>query len=563
MIRRGCGFPFHPGFSWVLLIFLALGLASAGRAQPTPPVQPVSLISVLVLYTPQAAAGAGGTAAILGQINEAVVEANTVFQNSRVNARVWLVKAAEINYAESGSAATDLARLQSGSNSVFAAAHKLQDQSAADLVCLITETGNDWDFYGLQGPSAENAFSILRQPYLTGLNYFPVTLSFNFGCQLERAYADSAAAFPYAYGYTFWDPDDSTDYSTVEAFSAERLPFFSNPDIQYDGVAAGIPAGLEGAADNARVLNQTAPIVAAFRGTAVTTYPPTITLTSPAEGGVFSSGTNLPLTVAAADADGKVVAVDYYYDGTNHLATVGGAPFSTVWRNLPEGRHTLTAVATDNQHATTVSEPVDLTVLPTNDNFASRSRITIPVTIQEPNDLATAEPGEPANNGNPAANSLWWTWTAPADTTVAISVSSNSIPLNLSVYTGTNLLNLSVIAANSFGPASPQQFWFRAYKGMSYQITADGQYGITGEAVFTLTQVPSPPNDDFVHRILLKGNAITLKADNSYATHEPGEPDHAGTPGDASHWWSWTAPASGQVTIDAASAAGYILLAGV
>jgi hypothetical protein len=489
-----------------------------------------------------------------------VVEANTVFQNSRVNARIFLVKVAEINYRESGSVSNDLARLRNPNDTVFKQAHTWQSQSGADLVCLITETGNDYEFYGLQGPSAENAYSILRQPFLTGLDYFPVVLSFNFGCQLERPYADSLAAFPYAYGYSFWDNNDWTEYSTVEAFSGERLPYFSNPDIQFDGQALGVPAGQANPANNTLVLNQTAPLVAAFHGTDLQVYPPNISVLYPVTGDMFHSGANLPLSVTTDATDGSVATVVYIIDGTNQIAAVGSAPFNAVWPNPAIGTHTLTAVATDSHHATTISAPVDFTVVPVNENFSGRLRIAgLPAVIQEPNDLATPEPGDPNNNGNPPQHPLWWTWTAPRNTYVAISVATNSVPLNFSVYTGTNLTNVSLVASNGIGPASPLLFFFRATAGTSYQIDADAQMPYSGETAFTLAAVSGPANDDFKNRATLARSSLTINADNTYATHEPGEPDHAGTPGNASLWWSWTAPTDGQITLTVASLTGTLL----
>src|ERR1039457_2676755 len=157
--------PLGPGLvPWRLAFFclLLLSLVTRGHAEP---LQPVSVINVLVLYTPQASVGAGGTTSILKLIDAAVVEANTVFQNSHINARIHLALAARINYLESGSVSNDLARLREPGNSILGQAHQLRDQFGADLVCLITETGSDWWFYGLQGPSPESAFSIVRRPY--------------------------------------------------------------------------------------------------------------------------------------------------------------------------------------------------------------------------------------------------------------------------------------------------------------------------------------------------------------------------------------------------------------
>ena len=352
---------------WLWLgVMTALFLLAAERAGAQSP-SPVTVIDLLMVYTPAARRGAGGGQNIQSQIQAAVMEANIVLQNSRVNARLRLVRAAEVAYEESGSVSNDLARLRDPKDGFMDGVHTLRDQCAADLVCLVTETGSDWWFYGLQGPSAANAFSVIRRAYLTGGGYLPVVLSFNFGCQLERRYADSVGAFPYSYGYSFTDTNRAS-FSTVEAFSGTRLPFFSNPGIQYHGVAAGLPAGMLNAADNSRGLNLTAPMVAAFRGGAAVTLPPTIRLTSPLEGFRVRQGTPVGLGATASDADGAVTRVDFYADQT-WVGRATHAPFTCSWSNAPCGTHALKALAQDDVGATTTSDAVTMTVSPTNDDF--------------------------------------------------------------------------------------------------------------------------------------------------------------------------------------------------
>jgi hypothetical protein len=349
-----------------LAIWLGLGETLAQEAQR------VWVVDLLVVYTPAARAGAGGTAGIQSQIQGGLLEANLVLQNSRVNARLRLVHMAEITYDESGSVSTDLARLRDPKDGFMDEVHALRDQRAADLVCLVMERGDDWWFYGLQGPSAPNAFSVIRRPYLTGGYYLPVVLSFNFGCQLERPYADSVGAFPYSYGYSF--TAESQLYSTVEGFSGERLPWFSNPDVRYGGVPCGVPPGLPGAADNADVLNLTAPIVAGFRGDAVSTVPPLVALVEPPNGSECLDSTNLTVLASASDGDGRVTMVEFFVDNERR-AVVASAPFLWVWKLPPTGEHVMIAVATDDQGAVTRSQAVNIRVdpaPPSNDNFANR-----------------------------------------------------------------------------------------------------------------------------------------------------------------------------------------------
>jgi hypothetical protein len=53
----------------------------------------------------------------------------------------------------------------------------------------------------------------------------------------------------------------------------------------------------------------------------------------------------------------------------------------------------------------------------------------------------------------------------------------------------------------------------------------------------------------FVSSQAISGSSGSTTGSNVDATKEPGEPQHAGNPGGASVWYSWTAPASGDTTI--------------
>ncbi len=69
-----------------------------------------------------------------------------------------------------------------------------------------------------------------------------------------------------------------------------------------------------------------------------------------------------------------------------------------------------------------------------------------------------------------------------------------------------------------------------------------------------------PYNDDFATRGVLTGENITARSAAQGSTREAGEPIHAGTAGNGSLWWSWTAPRSGTVTLDTAGSVTDTLL---
>ena len=51
-------------------------------------------------------------------------------------------------------------------------------------------------------------------------------------------------------------------------------------------------------------------------------------------------------------------------------------------------------------------------------------------------------------------------------------------------------------------------------------------------------------------RIVLAGYTPMATGTNLGASVEAGEPEHGGSPGGHSVWWTWTAPSTGNVTID-------------
>jgi uncharacterized protein (TIGR03118 family) len=88
--------------------------------------------------------------------------------------------------------------------------------------------------------------------------------------------------------------------------------------------------------------------------------PPTVSVTSPADGATFVSPASVTIQAAAGDADGIVVKVSFF-NGSGSVGTDTASPYSTRVTLYP-GTYVLTAVATDNAGVSTISSPVTVTV---------------------------------------------------------------------------------------------------------------------------------------------------------------------------------------------------------
>jgi hypothetical protein len=89
--------------------------------------------------------------------------------------------------------------------------------------------------------------------------------------------------------------------------------------------------------------------------------PPTVSITSPANGATFAAPATVPLTATASDPENRMSRVDFYRNGT----LIGGdatAPFTATISSLGEGTYALTAIARDLDGATTTSAPINITI---------------------------------------------------------------------------------------------------------------------------------------------------------------------------------------------------------
>lgn len=96
----------------------------------------------------------------------------------------------------------------------------------------------------------------------------------------------------------------------------------------------------------------------------VVNTPPTVTLSSPANGTNYNAPASIAMTANASDSDGSIGSVNFFangaFIGTGTLA--GPNQYTFSWTNVTGGNYSLTAVATDNRGGNTTSAPVNVSV---------------------------------------------------------------------------------------------------------------------------------------------------------------------------------------------------------
>lgn len=124
--------------------------------------------------------------------------------------------------------------------------------------------------------------------------------------------------------------------------------------------------------------------------------PPTVSMTSPADGSIYVEPATIQLRADASDVDGYVVRVEFFEGfrkiGDAELTLSGGGgddvppagAYSLTWPNVPAGTYNIFARATDNEGQQTDSAPITVTVRPVsslsddfNDNSTDQWRWTV------------------------------------------------------------------------------------------------------------------------------------------------------------------------------------------
>jgi hypothetical protein len=218
-------------------------------------------IDVLIVYTEAAQTAAGGRNQIEATASQIISDTNTILSNSGVAPRLNLVATIPVTHDEYGSAPIDMPAI-SGLPAVTSA----RDQVGADIVHILLSNAdvfNEGASYLLTNPAAADFDAFSAAKVNTLATFGPSSqMAFNFGAYY--APEDSAQTGVFPYSRAFKSP--ALGFRTLQALpcgfpdSCPRIPYLSNPAVQYLGATIG---GL--AQNNAATVNNIALTVANWR----------------------------------------------------------------------------------------------------------------------------------------------------------------------------------------------------------------------------------------------------------------------------------------------------------
>jgi hypothetical protein len=320
------------------------------------------VIDVLVAYTPSMVTRYGSTSAVLTRLTYLESLTNQAYADTPANVRIRVVARLQLNYTAATDNGTVLDLITNPStNAVKTQIDAWRQQYGADLVSVVRafdsavmdDCGQGW-IGGYHGSAftASRGFTALADGedggYYCVDQTFAHELGHNMGSHhdIDTAGGDYGA-YSYSRGYR-QTLSATSGFATIMAYSdgpQTQLNRFSNPAL---AACMNRACGVAGSSDNARTLNNTAAIVAAFRGATSTTATPTLAVAnaSMAEG---NSGTRA-LTFRVKLSAASTTSVSFTAATANGTATAG-----SDYTALPATRYTIAAGATTRDIAVTIN----------------------------------------------------------------------------------------------------------------------------------------------------------------------------------------------------------------
>lgn len=318
------------------------GVPQAGvttiQAAPGSTADDGSLIDVLVVYSDDVAqANAQSFAEMF------IAYTNQAYENSGINQRVWLVDTEQFTYNETGSLSSDLGNITNNSTPNVLA-HRNQYHADLVLFFVSNDGGGSGSCSGLAWlqtnitPSFENLGYSTMKACSFGSSVFAHELGHNMGSRHDWYMDAGTTPFTYAHGYV----DTVNKFRTIMSynnrcnalgFSCSGIPYFSNPNVNYNGATTGVAGGTASNcaagnsgpatqcdADEHRTFNETAANTAGFRSSQLTWTGATSTDWSNAANWTIDEG--VPGATAAAARAPRSIDNIYIPSGITRMPVI-------------------------------------------------------------------------------------------------------------------------------------------------------------------------------------------------------------------------------------------------
>ncbi|MDJ1470513.1 Ig-like domain-containing protein, partial [Xanthocytophaga flava] len=144
--------------------------------------------------------------------------------------------------------------------------------------------------------------------------------------------------------------------NNIKIGEATSAPYAFN----WSSLVIGTYALTAKAIDNRGGISTSSPVTIVVKAAPVN-QPPVIAITAPSNNQTFTAGESITVTATATDNDGQVIKVEFYA-GTTKIGETMKAPYTITWKDVQKGTYALTALAYDDNGASTTSAVVTVVV---------------------------------------------------------------------------------------------------------------------------------------------------------------------------------------------------------
>lgn len=202
-------------------------------------------VRVLVIFTDDVY---NTLADVIGFTHSCIATSNMTYTNSAMTFQLELAFSKKQVYNETGDATIDLARFKSTNDGFMDGIHFYRNDYDADICVLLVENLNDCGLAAVVANSSfADAFCVVARSCATSNLSFPHEIGHLYGCRHDTYVDNNNTPYSYGHGYINLPAQWRTvmaykDQCTVNNTSCTRIPYFSNPSINYLNAPTGTVA---------------------------------------------------------------------------------------------------------------------------------------------------------------------------------------------------------------------------------------------------------------------------------------------------------------------------------